>query len=51
MKNNASTPQGADGLLSALGNNKHSGGILDNLGSILGGSGVDDDVLAMVLEF
>ena len=45
MKNNASTPEGASGLLNALGNNKHSGGILDNLGSILGGSGVDEDVL------
>ncbi|WP_111707867.1 DUF937 domain-containing protein [Lutibacter citreus] len=45
MKNNASSPEGAAGLLSALGNDKHSGGILDNLGSILGGGGVDDDVL------
>ncbi|AOW19459.1 DUF937 domain-containing protein [Urechidicola croceus] len=45
MKNNASSPDGAAGLLKALGNDKHSGGILDNLGSILGGSGVDEDVL------
>lgn len=45
MKNNASTPKGAEGLLEALGNNKHSGGILDNLGSILGGGGIDADVL------
>jgi hypothetical protein len=45
MKNNASTPDGAAGLLSALGNDKHSGGILDNLGSILGGGGIDNDVL------
>ena len=45
MKNNAKTEQGANGLLSALGNEKHSGGILDNLGSILGGGGIDDDVL------
>ena len=45
MKNNASSPEGASGLLSALGNEKHSGGILDNLGSILGGGGVDKDVL------
>ncbi|MCF6297815.1 MAG: DUF937 domain-containing protein [Flavobacteriaceae bacterium] len=45
MKNNASTPDGAAGLLSALGNNKHSGGIMDNLGSILGGGGIDKDVL------
>lgn len=45
MKNNASTPDGASGLLKALGNDKHSGGILDNLESILGGGGVDQDVL------
>ena len=45
MKNNASTPNGAAGLLSALGNSKHSGGILDNLGSIMGGSGIDNNVL------
>ena len=45
MKNNASTPDGAAGLLNALGNDKHSGGILDNLGSILGGGGIDQDVL------
>ena len=45
MKNNASTPDGAARLLKALGNDKHSGGILDNLGSILGGGGVDNDVL------
>ncbi|WP_372792150.1 DUF937 domain-containing protein [Lutibacter sp.] len=45
MKNNASTPEGASGLLSALGNDKHSGGILDNLGSILGGGEVNQDVL------
>ncbi len=45
MKNNASTPDGAAGLLKALGDDKHSGNILDNLGSILGGGGIDDDVL------
>jgi hypothetical protein len=45
MKNNASTPDGAAGLLKALGNDKHSGGILDNLGSILGGGGIDNNVL------
>ena len=45
MKNNASTPDGAAGLLGALGNSKHSGGILDNLGSILGGGGIDQDVM------
>ena len=45
MKNNAKTPEGATGLLSALGNEKHSGGILDNLGNILGGNNIDDDVM------
>lgn len=45
MQNNASTPEGASGLLNALGNDKHGGGILDNLGSILGGDRIDDDVL------
>jgi|TARA_B110000240_G_C13366965_1_gene396525 hypothetical protein len=46
MKNNASTPDGAAGLLSALGNRRHSGGILDSLGNILGGVGIDQDVLS-----
>jgi len=45
MKNNAKTPEGASGLLNALGNEKHSGSILDNLGSILGGGSIDDNVL------
>ncbi len=45
MKNNASTPDGAAGLLGALGNAKHSGGILDNLGNILGGGGIDQNVM------
>ena len=45
MKNNASTPDGASGLLKALGNNNHSGGIMDNLGSILGGGNIDQNVL------
>ncbi|WP_298366572.1 DUF937 domain-containing protein [uncultured Lutibacter sp.] len=35
MKNNASTPQGAEGLLGAL-SGKHDGSILDNLGDLLG---------------
>ncbi|OUR90691.1 hypothetical protein A9Q87_12095 [Flavobacteriales bacterium 34_180_T64] len=43
MKNNAATPQGADGLLSAL-NKKHDGSILDNLGGLFGG-GVDSNVM------
>ena len=45
MKNNAKSPEGASGLLAALGNEKHGGGILDNLGDILGGNSIDDDVL------
>jgi hypothetical protein len=43
MKRNASTPQGAQGLLSALGS-KHDGSILDNLGGLFEG-GVDSNVL------
>jgi hypothetical protein len=43
MKQNASTPQGAEGLLSAL-NSKHDGSILDNLGGLFGG-GVDANVM------
>ncbi len=40
MKRNASTPQGAEGLMNAL-NSKHDGSLLDNLGGFFGG-GVDD---------
>ncbi|TGV04673.1 DUF937 domain-containing protein [Flavivirga rizhaonensis] len=43
MKRNSATPQGAEGLLSAL-NSKHDGSILDNLGGLFSG-GVDDNVL------
>tara|TARA_R110002051_G_scaffold79221_2_gene142981 strand:- start:2140 stop:2772 length:633 start_codon:yes stop_codon:yes gene_type:complete len=43
MKKNASTPQGAEGLMSAL-NSKHNGSILDNLGSVFNG-GVDQSVM------
>ena len=43
MKKNASTPEGAQGLMSAL-SGKHNGGILDNLGGLFGG-GVDDSVM------
>lgn len=43
MKRNASTPQGAEGLLGAI-NNKHDGSILDNLGEIFGG-GVKEEVV------
>jgi hypothetical protein len=42
MKRNASSPQGAEGLMNAL-NNKHDGSILDNLSSLFGG-GVNEDV-------
>lgn len=42
MKRNASTPQGAEGLLNAL-SSKHDGSILDNLGGLFGG-GVDTNV-------
>jgi len=41
MKNNASTPKGAEGLMGAL-SGKHDGGILDNLGLLLG----NDDILS-----
>jgi len=43
MKRNAASPQGAEGLLSALGS-KHDGSILDNLGGLFEG-GVDSGVL------
>ncbi|TCI92737.1 DUF937 domain-containing protein [Tenacibaculum sp. M341] len=42
MQRNASTPEGAEGLMGAL--NKHDGGILDNLGGLFGG-GVDQSVV------
>ena len=42
MKNNAATPQGAAGLLGAL-SNKHDGGLLDNLGDMLGNADVLKD--------
>ena len=44
MQRNASTPQGAEGLMSALSGSKHDGGILDNLGDLFKG-GVDDNVV------
>jgi len=43
MKKNVSSPQGAEGLMSAL-SNKHDGSILDNLGGLFQG-GVDDSVI------
>ena len=46
MKNNTTNKTGATGLLGALDNQQHDGSILDNLGSILGGSSIDDKILA-----
>ena len=46
MQRNASTPQGAEGLMSAL-SNKHDGSILDNLGDLFNG-GVNDDVVQAI---
>jgi hypothetical protein len=43
MKQNASTPQGAEGLLGAL-KSKHDGSILDDLGGLFKG-GVDNNVM------
>ncbi|PKQ45580.1 DUF937 domain-containing protein [Confluentibacter flavum] len=43
MKRNAATPQGAEGLMSAL-NSKHDGSILDNIGGLFSG-GVGNDVM------
>lgn len=43
MKKNVSSPEGAQGLLSAL-SGKHNGSILDNLGGLFSG-GVDDNVM------
>ncbi|APY00366.1 uncharacterized protein DUF937 [Lacinutrix venerupis] len=42
MQRNASTPQGAEGLMGAI-QGKHNGSILDNLGGLFGG-GVDEEV-------
>ena len=42
MQRNASTPQGAEGLMGAI-QGKHDGSILDNLGGLFGG-GVDEEV-------
>lgn len=42
MKNNASTPQGAQGLLGAL-SGKHDGSLLNNIGGLLGNSDVLND--------
>lgn len=42
MKNNASTPQGAEGLLGAL-SSKHDGSLLNNIGGLLGSNDVLTD--------
>lgn len=43
MKRNSASPEGAQGLMSAL-SGKHDGGILDNLSGLFGG-GVDQSVM------
>jgi len=46
MKNNSGSVQGSADLLGALNSPAHSGGArLDNLGSILGGDSIDQDVM------
>ena len=42
MKRNAATPDGAASLNNSLENNKHDGSLLDNLGGLLSGGGLDD---------
>ena len=44
LRNNASSSQEADGILGAILNPQHNGSILDNIGNILGGSGIDSNV-------
>jgi len=44
MQRKAATPEGAQGLMSALNSGKHDGSILNNLGGLFDG-GVDDQVL------
>lgn len=44
IKKNVSSPEGAQGLMSAL-SGKHNGSILDNLGGLFSG-GVDDNVMS-----
>jgi hypothetical protein len=45
MKKNVSSPEGAQGLMSALSSSKHNGSILDNLGGLFNG-GVDENVMS-----
>lgn len=46
MKRNAASPEGAQGLLSALTSQQHDGSILDNLGSLFGGGGMNANVIS-----
>lgn len=43
MQNNTQSEQGAGGLLGALLGGKHDGGLLDNLGGLLTGGGIDTE--------
>ncbi|MBC9797072.1 DUF937 domain-containing protein [Sinomicrobium weinanense] len=43
MQKNASSPEGAASLLGALSGDKHSGGVLDNLGGFFGGGVNQED--------
>jgi len=45
MKNNAEAPESATGLLGALMDGRHDGSLLEKLGDVLGGSGIDREVL------
>ena len=45
MKNNSGSSQGSADLLGALNSPTHGGGRIDNLGSILGGDSIDQDVM------
>lgn len=45
MKRNASSPEGAQGLLSAI-TSQHDGSILNNLSGLFGGGGVDANVIS-----
>ncbi len=45
MKKNVQTEQGASGLMGAL-NGRHRGGILENLGDLMGNGGPSNDVMS-----
>ncbi len=45
MQRNASTPQGANSLNSALEDSRHDGSILDQLGGLLGGGNADSNLM------